>query len=67
MGDRSDQFFHAVKWLKDLQWSLDDIIALLNKYPDGIASKYVASNRVAAEALRAYGKPDNSKPGDSKP
>ena len=67
VGGRSDQFFHAVKWLKDLQWSPDDIIALLNTYPDGIASKYVASNRVAAEVLRAYGKPDNSKPGDSKP
>ena len=62
IGDRSDQFFHAVKWLKDLQWSADDIIALLTSYPDGIASKYAAGDRIEAEVLRAYGKPDNPRP-----
>ena len=54
IGDRSGQFFHAVKWLKELQWPLGDIIALLEKYPNGIANKYVADNRVAAETRRAY-------------
>ncbi len=64
-GDRSDQFFHAVKWLKELKWSLGDIIALLRKHPNGIANKYAAGNRVAAEARRAYGKPDSHKPDDT--
>ncbi len=62
VGDRSDQFFHVVQWLKDCDWSLADIVALLNTYPDGIASKYAADNRVAAEALRAFGKPNRPKP-----
>jgi hypothetical protein len=58
VGERSDQFHHAVKWLKDLEWSLADIVALLKHYPDGIANKYVAGNRINAEAARVYGKPD---------
>ena len=60
IGGRSDGFFHCVKWLKDLTWPLDDIIALLGRYPEGIAAKYAAGNRVAAEARRAYGKPDHA-------
>jgi hypothetical protein len=65
-GDRSDQFHHAVKWLKDEDTDLDDIIALLEKYPDGIAAKYAADNRIAKEATRVYGKPDNPKDDSSK-
>jgi hypothetical protein len=64
VGDRSDGFFRVVRWLKDLQWSRGEIIGLLNNYPDGIAAKYVETDRVAAEAIRAYGKPDKPKPVD---
>lgn len=67
IGERSDQFFHTVKWLKDLDWLPGDIVVLLKKYPDGIASKYTPGNRVAIEVARAYGKPDKvrEKPDDA--
>ena len=67
VGDRSDQFFHVVQWLKDCDWSLADIVALLNTYPEGIGSKYAAANRVAAEARRAYGKPSKQGPDNTTP
>jgi hypothetical protein len=56
--DRSAAFHHAVKWLKDCGWSLDDIIALLTQYPNGIARKY--GQRLAAEARRCFDKPDGT-------
>jgi hypothetical protein len=62
VGKRSEQFHHAVKWLKDEGVSLADVIALLKKYPDGIANKY--GKRVATEAKRVYGKPDKESPKD---
>ena len=46
------------------EWSPGEIIALLNTYPDGIAAKYVETDRLAAEAVRAYGKPEKPKPVD---
>jgi hypothetical protein len=39
--DRSRVFHHAVGWLKDLGWPVEDIFELLNRYPTGIARKYV--------------------------
>jgi hypothetical protein len=60
--DRSAAFHHTVKWLKDCRWSLDDIIKLLSRYPNGIARKY--GERCAAEAQRCYGKPDNPNSGN---
>lgn len=66
-GDRSDNFFHAVKWMKDgfsprdKGRSLNTIINLLKKYPGGIAKKY-SNGRIAKEAARAYGKPETEKP-----
>ena len=54
--DRSAAFYHAIKWLSDLGWSLCDIINLLARYPNGISAKY--GLRFAGEAARAFGKPD---------
>jgi RecA-family ATPase len=64
VGARSQQFHHAVKWLKELQWSVDDIVALLSAYPDGIASKYAADDRIEKEVFRAYFRPEKPKPGN---
>jgi hypothetical protein len=56
-GDRSDQFFHAVGWLKDSKCSVVEIFALLWKYKDGIAAKYSTSiDRLSKETQRAYTK-----------
>jgi len=57
--DRSAAFYHAIKWLKELGWSLDDIIDLLARYPNGIATKY--GSRFSGEAARAFHKPDKNK------
>jgi hypothetical protein len=63
VGKRSDQFYHAVRWLKEppLKTSLADITALLEKYPNGIANKYVVAKTLRKEIKRAFGKPDNPK------
>jgi len=61
VGKRSEVFHHAVRYLKDLQWSLADIIKLLEKYPEGIANRYTNEGRLAEEARRAYEKPDSKK------
>ena len=53
-GDRSDQFHHAVGWLKDHGWTVEAITALLEKYPDGIAAKY--AGRIAQEVERSFPK-----------
>jgi hypothetical protein len=69
-GERSERFFHAVGWLKDEGWSVTAIIALLRKYPKGIAQKYITSGqrlqrderagivgkRLSIETRRAYDK-----------
>ena len=62
--DRSAHFHHAVKWLKDAGENPETIIALLEKYPDGIASRYITEKRLAQEAMRVYGKPDHTKDKD---
>jgi predicted P-loop ATPase len=56
-GNRSDKFFQAVARLKLLDWSVDGIAALLEKYPRGIAAKY--AGRVRAEVNRVYDKAHN--------
>ncbi len=53
-GKRSDQFHHAVGWLKDLGWIKDRIVELLERHPDGIAAKY--AGRLRAEVERSFGK-----------
>jgi hypothetical protein len=64
VGKRSDEFFHAVGWLKDEGWSLPDVITLLEKYPRGIRAKY--DRQWQAEVRRSYGKLD-SKPKQESP
>jgi hypothetical protein len=54
--DRSVAFHHAVKGLKELRWSVDDIVALLARYPNGIARKY--GLRFAQEVERSFNKPE---------
>jgi hypothetical protein len=51
---RSQQFFRAVHWLRRLGWQVSAILALMQKYPGGIASKY--EGRLEAEVERAFGK-----------
>lgn len=50
-GQRSEQFFHAVRWCADAGLAASAIVVLLEQYPDGIGAKY--AGRVAAEVQRA--------------
>jgi putative DNA primase/helicase len=52
--DRSKEFFKVVSQLKRKFWPLDSIVALFEKYPDGIALKY--KGRVREEAKRCWDK-----------
>jgi AAA domain len=56
--DRSAEFHHSIKWLKDCGWPIDNVIALLTQYPNGIARKY--GLRLPAEAQRCFDKPDGA-------
>jgi hypothetical protein len=51
---RSSQFFSAVAQLKQLGWSIDGIVWLLEQRPNGIANKY--TGRVPTEVKRAFNK-----------
>ena len=51
---RSAQFFHAVAWLKRLDWTVEGITWLLGKHPNGIANKY--AGRLRVEVGRVYNK-----------
>jgi hypothetical protein len=51
---RSDQFHHAVGWLYDLDWSINGIVWLLERHPQGIASKY--EGRLRQEVERSFNK-----------
>jgi P4 family phage/plasmid primase-like protien len=57
-GEQSDQFFHAVGWLKDSKLSVVEIFALLSEYPKGIAKKYSSKSidKLSKETQRAYHK-----------
>jgi putative DNA primase/helicase len=59
--DRSANFFKAVAALKQRFWKLDGIVAMFEKYPQGIAKKY--AGRVAQETKRVF---DKFKPGRDK-
>jgi hypothetical protein len=56
--DRSVAFHHAIKDLKKLGWSVDEIVALLARYPNGIARKY--GLRFAREVDRSFNAPEKS-------
>jgi Family of unknown function (DUF5906)/RepB DNA-primase from phage plasmid len=55
-GHRSDKFFRAVAWLKQLGWTIDGTTALFEKYPKGIAAKY--TGRIRVEVERVYKRVD---------
>jgi hypothetical protein len=55
-GLRSDAFWNVVRTLKLHGFTLDGIVALLEKYPDGIARKYIG--RLRHEVERVYNKLD---------
>jgi hypothetical protein len=52
--DRSAAFHSVVARLKKRHWSVEAIISLLEKYPNGIAAKYIG--RLREEVERSYGK-----------
>jgi hypothetical protein len=56
---RSDAFFGVVWTLKARGWTLDHIVALLEKYHGGIASKYLG--RLQHEVERIYHKLDQGR------
>jgi hypothetical protein len=53
-GERSDQFHYVINRMKELDWSVDRIVWLLELYPQGIASKY--TGRLRQEVERAFNK-----------
>lgn len=53
-GKRSHAFFNVVRTLKRHGFTAKSIFALLDKYPDGIASKYIG--RLCDEVERVYNK-----------
>jgi hypothetical protein len=61
-GHRSDQFHHAVGWLKDLGHSLPQVFELLQRHPQGIAEKF--AGRLQQEVERCWVK---LKPAESQP
>jgi hypothetical protein len=52
--DRSAAFHSVVALLKKRRWSTEGIVGLLEKYPNGIACKYIG--RLREEVERSYGK-----------
>ena len=52
--DRSAQFHSVIGQLKKRHWSADAIVALLEKYPNGIAQKYLG--RIREEVERSFNK-----------
>ena len=53
-ADRSKVFHDVVAQLRRRNWTVDAIVELLEKYPDGIAKKY--AKRLRKEVERSYGK-----------
>jgi hypothetical protein len=60
-GDRSTAFHGVVASLKKRRWSVDAIVALLEKYSAGIGSKY--AGRLREEVERSYAKVENGQAG----
>ena len=52
---RSALFQSVIDQLKRRHWTIDDIVALLEKYPNGVGAKY-AKKRLRKEVARSYGK-----------
>jgi putative DNA primase/helicase len=54
---RSGLFHRVIAELKKRRWTVDEIHALLERYPNGVAAKYV--KRLREEVTRSYGKVEN--------
>jgi len=52
---RSALFQSVVDQLKRRHWTIDDIVALFEKYPNGVGAKY-GKKRLRKEVARSYGK-----------
>jgi hypothetical protein len=52
---RSALFQSVVDQLKRRHWSIDDIVTLFEKYPNGVGAKY-GKKRLRKEVARSYGK-----------
>jgi len=52
---RSALFQSVIDQLKRRHWTIDDIVALFEKYPNGVGAKY-AKKRLRKEVARSYGK-----------
>lgn len=66
-GERSEQFFHAVRWCADCGLTADQITNLIDAHPDGIGAKYAGRVGVEVErCLRGY-VPNTGKPTADKP
>jgi hypothetical protein len=52
--DRSELFHKVIRQLKHRHWTIEAIVELLNKYPNGIAEKYI--KRLPGEVKRSYDK-----------
>jgi hypothetical protein len=56
-GQRSEAFHSVIAQLKKRNWSVDAIVALLEKYPNGIANKFIKRLRGdRGEVRRSYDK-----------
>ena len=53
-SDRSAQFHKIIRELKRRRWSVESILQLLEKYPNGAGSKY--AGRLEQEIARSYNK-----------
>jgi hypothetical protein len=51
---RSALFQSVIDQLKRRHWTIDDIVALLERYPNGVGAKY--KKRLRKEVTRSYGK-----------
>jgi len=60
VGERSDQFYHVVGWLKDKGLSREKITSLLEAHPNGIAEKY--KGRVGAQVDACFSQIENNTP-----
>jgi hypothetical protein len=55
--NKRSELFQACVWhLAAKRMSADEIVAELSKYPNGIATKYIAEERLRAEVERSYSK-----------
>jgi hypothetical protein len=53
-ADRSDDFYWAVRHLHGLGYSLADVLATLEAYPNGVQEKYIDGNRLEKELRRVW-------------